>query len=246
MRWRGCPRALSGAVAAGLVATLAVPAMAETIEPKTVLDKARSAVEDFRTGHTSSGFSAALARADAAIVVPVLDETGSTPGEDEAGRPAVVVVRDGVIGPWSDPAFYRVQSRDGKAPYPGLAMTFLIMRTDAITRLKEGSAELGGEDGLRVDPVNVGVDPDAFSDPLPHMVAFVKVNEASTLLPAFDGWKVTADPALNEQFYRRSLAPAEILSRGAAETREPESLLDALRTAEEHEAPDASPGDVRQ
>lgn len=231
--WRAV---LRGALLAGVVGAFASHALAEPVAARAILDAARSAVEDFRTGHTSFGYSAAVARADAALVLPALDEVPE--GRDQAGRPAVAVVRDGVMGPWSDPAFYRVRSADGTAPYPELDMVFLIMRADAIPPLKEGSAVLGGEDGLRVDPVNVGVDADAWADPRPHMVAFVKVSEASTALPMFDGWQVTADEALNERYYKRKLTPAEILSRGAAETREPESLLDALRTAE----PDNGPG----
>lgn len=234
-RW-DCGAAIRRTVLAGVVAAFASPGLAEPVAPRAILDGARSAVEDFRTGHTSFEYSAAVARADAALVMPALDEATASGGGDQTGRPAVAVVRDGVMGPWSDPAFYRVRSADGEAPYPNIDMLFLIMRADAIPPLKEGSAVLGGEDGLRVDPVNVGVNAQAQADPRPHMIAFVKISEASTALPTFDGWRVTADEALNASYYKRNLTPAEILSRGAAETGEPESLLDALRAAEDDDA----------
>lgn len=218
-------------VARVAVVCAATGAMAGMAQPHNILEAARQTVEDFDGSPHRTQFRATIRRADAVVIVPASRFSDSRP--DRPGRPAVVVVHDGARGAWSDPAFYRVRVSGEDAPTGGAGIMFTVMKTDVVDQLTEGSATLGGADGLRVISVTTGVAPDIRINATADVLAFVDVDTGMAGPSSFDGWRLAADKDLNKTYYDEALTLETILSRGTVRTPGVERLIGGLRIAEE-------------
>ncbi len=200
-------------------------ATAGVAEPYNIIEAARATVEDLDGGHYRTEFRANIRRADAVVVLPSVPESG------EKGRPAVVVVHDGGRGAWSDPAFYRVRATGGEDAVTDGRVILMVMNMDAVRPIIEGSASLGGPDGLSVESVTTSIEPSVQINATADVLAFVDVQRGMIGPSSFDGWKLTADQSLNRRFYTEDATSEIILSRGTSRTPGVERLVGGLRIA---------------
>ena len=226
---------LGGAILASVTATgLGGGAMAGMAEPHNIVEAARATVEDLDGGPFRTEFRANIRRADAVIVLPPY----SAPREP--GRPAVVVVHDGARGAWSDPGFFRATRARTKGAIPAGGVILMAMNVDAVRRLKDGSATIGGADGLRVASITTDIGARAQVTAIADVLAFVDVQGGQGVINAptpSEGWRLAWDEDLNRRFYSDDATPDRVLSRGTTRTPGMERLVGGLRIAKGRDEP---------
>jgi lipid-binding SYLF domain-containing protein len=187
-----------------------------------LVDDASATIGRFTADPEMDWFRDHMRDAKAVLVVPRLLKGGFIFGG--SGGSGVLLARDPQTGAWSYPAFYTIGSFTVGAQIGGEAaeIVLLILTQRGMDSMLATSVKLGADVEVAAGPVGVGtkaatVDVLAFSR---TKGLFAGASVEGAIVAARDGW--------NEEYYRRSVRPPEILVESKVTNPHADPLREAL------------------
>jgi lipid-binding SYLF domain-containing protein len=211
-------------LAAATMITLATPASADDRqEAVQIVEKAQMTLQSFMSDTSIKDFRDFAKRAKGILVIPRLLEGAL--GLGASGGTGVLLVRDGTADRWFGPAFYTVAGASVGLQIGGQAseVVLLIMTERGVSTMMASSMKLGLDAGFAAGPVGTGV-----SVATANLSADIFTFSRSKGLyggVSLDGAVVAIRPGLNEAYYGRQVAPADILARGEVTNPQAHGLL---------------------
>jgi len=190
----------------------AVPSRADDRQEATqILEKACMTLDNFMSDENMGPFRELIKNAHAVVIAPSLLKGAFVVGV--SGGNAVAVIRDERTGRWSEPAFYTIGGASFGLQIGGQAseVILLAMTERGANSLMTNSFKLGADAGLAAGPVGMGAQA-ATANLSADILSFSR----STGLYAgisIDGAIIAVRPSLNDAFYGKKLATADILVR---------------------------------
>ena len=192
---------------------------AQAANVEELVNHARNTVQNFTGDPQMDWFHDHVRDAKGVLIIPRLLKGGFIFGG--SGGSGVLLARDPQNGAWSYPAFYTIGSFTVGPQIGGEAaeIVLLIMTQQGIDSMLATSAKLGADVDVAAGPVGVGTKA-ATADVIAFSRAkglFAGASVEGAIVAARDGW--------NEEFYKQSVRPIEILR----EHRVTNPQADALR-----------------
>ncbi len=201
---------LAGFAACTLASSVMMPTIAGANEQQGIVDKARIAVEGFRTAKEMKGVPKLLRQAKGVLVVPQLLKAAFFIGG--AGGSGVLMVRnDG--GDWSHPAFYTMGAGSFGLQFGGESseVVLLLMTKKAIDAVMKNKVKLGAELSAAVGPVGHEVEAATTTNIGTDIYSYSR-NKGLFVGASFEGAVIAARNEWNETYYGREVSPEEILA----------------------------------
>ncbi|MEQ8194655.1 MAG: lipid-binding SYLF domain-containing protein [Rhodospirillales bacterium] len=215
----------AGLLSVAAAMTLAAPAGATPAsEAHQLVAKAVMAVKSFKANEKSAVFRAYVSKSRGILIVPELLKGGIGIGGE--GGKAVMLVKDGKTGQWSNPAFFTVggASLGPQLGFESAQVAVTVMNDKTLTALLKGDVAVGGEANAAAGKNATGVRSMATVEGENAMRYFV-ISKGVYAGAVLKGSKLVVDNALNKGFYGKTVSVDDIFSDKKIEN----AKADALR-----------------
>jgi lipid-binding SYLF domain-containing protein len=194
-----------------------------------LVDKARSAFNDFMTDKVMQPFRDLLKRAKGVYIAPQVLRGAFIFGA--SGGSGVLVAKDEQDGKWYGPAFYTIgdASFGFQAGAEASEIGLLIMTQRGVTALLETNVKLGGDVSLVAGPVGAGIRGET-AGLSADIVSFARSKGLYGGV-SVNGAVVAVRDSLNEVYYRPATTPTDILIKHAVTNPQAAPLLQTVARA---------------
>jgi lipid-binding SYLF domain-containing protein len=198
------------------------------------VDKTRIAFNEFMRDPNFTWLHENLDRAKGVLIFPQVLKGGFILGG--SGGSGVLLVRNGITGDWSQPAFYTLGSVTFGLQIGGEAaeVVMLAMSQKAIDSLLKSSFKLGGDASIAVGPVGAGAKANV---DVPTVKAdFISFAKTKGLYGGLnlEGAMIEVRDSLNKAYYGREVRPADIIAKRDVSNRGSAELRAAVGCAAKH------------
>ncbi len=219
-------KAILGMAAFGVMAALALPAMAENkaTEARQTVEAARATLGHFLADPDMSWIREHLDQARAVLIVPSQGKGGFIFAG--SGGVGVLLVRER-DGQWSAPAFYRLASVSVGLQIGGEKSEVLlfVQSQKGVDSFLTQSFKLGADASVAAGPVGQGTQA-ATAD----VLSFSR-SKGAFVGASLEGTMVKPAEDLNEAFYHKFASPVDILVRGTIKSELAKGLQEDLARA---------------
>ena len=219
-------KAILGMAAFGVMAALALPAMAENkaTEARQTVEAARATLGHFLADPDMSWIREHLDQAKAVLIVPSQGKGGFIFAG--SGGVGVLLVRER-DGRWSSPAFYRLASVSVGLQIGGEKSEVLlfVQSQKGVDSFLTQSFKLGADASVAAGPVGQGTQA-ATAD----VLSFSR-SKGAFVGASLEGTMVKPAEDLNEAFYHKFASPVDILVRGTIKSELAKGLQEDLAQA---------------
>jgi lipid-binding SYLF domain-containing protein len=194
-----------------------------------LVDKARSAFNDFTTDKVMQPFRDLLRQAKGVYIAPQVLRGAFIFGA--SGGSGVLVAKDEQDGKWYGPAFYTIgdASFGFQAGAEASEIALLIMTQRGVTALLETNVKLGGDVSLVAGPVGAGIRGET-AGLSADIVSFARSKGLYGGV-SVSGAVVAVRDSLNEVYYRPAATPTDILIKHAVTNPQAAPLLQTVARA---------------
>ena len=214
-------------LAIGLVAVLTAPASADDMQKAAQLvEKARMTMDSFMNDSMMGPFRDLIKDAKGVFIAPQVLKGAFVFGI--SGGSGVFLVRDEKTRQWTGPAFYTIGGVSWGLQIGGEAseVIFLAMTDRGVRSLLSSSFKLGGDVGLAVGPVGVGVSA-ATANLSADILSFSRSKGLYGGL-SLEGAVVATRGDWNDAYYGKSVTPTDIFIRHEVTNPQAVELIEAV------------------
>lgn len=224
--------ALTGAVMLmSVLGRTSLAAASDKDEAQALVDKARGTLTELLNDEHYPFLRDFLRKSKGVVIFPQIIKAGYILGG--SGGTGVMLVRNGVDGTWSEPAFYTLGSVTFGLQIGGEVSEVVMVAVNqrAVNSLLSSSVKLGGDVSVAVGPVGGGAK-GAMS--IPEVTAdFVSFTKTKGLYGGlnFEGAVLSVRDDLNISYYGKYVTPMDILIGRIVSARGAEELRSTLEKA---------------
>ena len=195
-------------------------------DARQLVEKAKLTVEQFQTDSNMGSLRDLAKKAKGMLILPQMVRAAFIVGG--SGGSGVLVARDEKAGKWNGPAFYTLggASFGFQAGADAAEVVILAMTERGVTKLLSPQVKLGADVSVAAGPVGGGASA-ATAGLSADLISF---SMAKGLYGGFsvDGSVAGVRATLNEAYYGKPVAPADILIKSAVKNAHANGLIGAV------------------
>jgi len=198
----------------------------ELMNAKQLVEKARMTFDSFMTARETEGFRLLLKDAVGIFIAPQILKGAFIVGA--SGGSGVFLAKDTKAGKWTYPSFYTIGEASFGLQIGGEAseVVLLVMTQRGVKALQSSSVKLGGDIGIAVGPVGVGVDAST-ANLSADIVSYARSKGLYGGI-SVEGALIKVREGLNHAYYGKKVTPRDIIARKKVSNAHAAGLIDAV------------------